>query len=107
MTEGYNEYYLCGDRTLESLIRDQVLSSTKFKIPPEFLRDRMMVLADIFHVHDPYHVSVITDVNNNPFNYRVEITTAFTKEQLHTIQDDGFAFESIGPRGESIAIWLK
>ena len=111
MTEGYNEYYLCGDRSLQSEIRDQVLTHKNFDTPPEYLRNRMAEIAEIIRVKDPYDVSVITDKDDNPFNYRVELDHAFTKEQLFELETINLTFESVGPRaqsnGETVVIWLK
>jgi len=107
MTEGINEYYLCGDISLMSVIRDEVLTHMKFEVPPEYLRNKMAELAEVMKAKDPYDVSVMTDSNDNVFNYRVEVTHAFTKEQLFELEELGFNFESIGPRGESIVLWLK
>lgn len=105
--EGVNEYWLCGDKSLMSPIRDEILRHRKFEQPPEYLRNRMLQIADIIRVSDPYDVSVITDQNDNVFNYRAEITHAFTKEQLFELEEVGFNFESIGPRGENCVLWIK
>ena len=111
MTEGENEYYLCGDRSLMSTVRDEVLGHMKFATPPEYLRNKMAEIAEIMRVKDPYDISVLTDKNDNIFNYRIEVTHAFTKEQLFELEEAGFTFESIGPRaqsnGESVVLWLK
>lgn len=107
MTEGYHEYYLCGDKSLESEVRDQVLTSKRFETPPEYLRNRMFEIAEIMKVKDTYDVSVFTSEDNIPFNYRAEVIHAFTKEQLFALEELGFNFESVSPRGESVVLWLK
>jgi hypothetical protein len=107
LTEGYHEYYLCGDKSLESIIRDQVLTSKRFETPPEYLRNRMFEIADIMKVKDTHDVSVFASEDNVPFNYRIEVINVFTKEQLFELEELGFVFESIGHRDESIVLWLK
>lgn len=107
MTKGFHEYYLCGDRSIESELRDNILKKLSFEVPPDYLLNRMVEIADVMKVHDPYFVSVLTDDNNNIFNYRIEITHAFTKEKLFALEELGFEFDSVAPRDDTITVWLK
>lgn len=107
MNEGYHEYYLCGDRSLESELRDNFFKKQQFEFPPEHLRERMLEISEIMNVPDPYYISVFTTNTNDVFDYRVEITTSFNKKHLFEFEEIGLEFDSVNPRGESIVLYLK
>jgi hypothetical protein len=107
MTEGFHEYHLCGDPSIRSELREGFFRKQKFEIPPEDLRDRMLIISEIMNIQDPYFVSVMTNDQNDVFNYRVEVTTVFNKSQLLEFQEHGFDFEEVIPRGESVVLYLK
>lgn len=107
MTDGYREYYLCGDKSLVSQVRDDVLKHSQFEMPPIHLLDRLRTLSDIFIISDPYYVMVITDEYNNPLSYRVETNKALRKEHIISIENVGFIFESIIPHGEMMVIYIN
>lgn len=106
MTQGYHTYHLCGDRSITSELRDGFYRKQYFEVPPEHLRNKMMEIADIMNVQDPYFVSVMTNDQNDVFTYRVEVLTALTSKHLLEFQKHGFEFDEIIPRSEMVVLYL-
>jgi hypothetical protein len=107
MTEGFHEYHLCGDPLMRSELREGLFRKQNFEVPPEHLRDRMLEILEIMNIRDSYFVSVMTNDQNDVFNYRAEVTTVFNKAQLLEFQKHGFEFEEVIPRGETVVLYLK